>query len=76
MVGCTVKWPSVIDDITHTLLGLGFSCKLGCKGFFSFLCTLLGRRPGIAEGNELTRLGRVHLYFFSRFLTNYRFVGY
>ena len=27
------------------------------------LCTLPGRRPGIAEGNERTRLGRVHLYF-------------
>ena len=39
------------------------------------LCTLPGRRPVIAEGNERTRLGRVHLYFF-RFLKNYSFVGY
>ena len=29
------------------------------------LCTLPGQRPGIAEGNERTRLGRVHLYFFA-----------
>ena len=32
---------------------------------FKLLCTLPGRRPGIAKGNEQTRLGRVHLYFFS-----------
>ena len=31
----------------------------------TLLCTLPGRRPGIAEGNERTRLGRVHLYFFA-----------
>ena len=39
------------------------------------LCTLPGRRPGIAEGDERTRLGRVHLYFFLLF-TKYSFLGY
>ena len=41
----------------------------------ALLCTLPGRRPGIAEGDELTRLGRVHLYFFLLF-TKYSFLGY
>ena len=39
------------------------------------LCPLPGRRPGIAGGDERTRLGRVHLYFFLIF-TKYSFLGY
>ena len=35
---------------------------------YILLCTLPGRRPGIAEGNERTWLGRVHLYFFFAFV--------
>ena len=35
--------------------------------YILLLCTLPGRRPGIAEGDERTRLGRVHLYFFLLF---------
>ena len=45
------------------------------KSCFLLLCTLPGRRPGIAEGDERTRLGRVHLYFFLLF-TKYSFLGY
>ena len=44
-------------------------------GYKILLCTLPGRRPGIAEGDERTRLGRVHLYFFLLF-TKYSFLGY
>ena len=66
---------------SQSLLGSYFSRfsivsgRKSCGGRTVLLCTLPGRRPGIAEGNERTRAGRVHLYFF-RFCTNYCVVGY
>ena len=43
--------------------------SVGISSVTHLLCTLHSRRPGIAEGDERTRLGRVHLYFFC-FLQN------
>ena len=63
--------------LAHTSWRTFFSYKLSAhcanvrqhphKTVSTLLCTLPGQRPGIAEGNERTRLGRVHLYFFLLF---------
>ena len=66
--------PALAEDLPTTFF-YPLAKKMLRLNIFFLLCTLPGRRPGIAEGNERTRLGRVHLYFF-RFCTYDCVVGY
>ena len=57
-----------LNKYTTYTCGIGSSIFSMFQFISSLLCTLPSRRPGIAKGNERTRLGRVHLFFFFAFV--------